>query len=299
MQLFLRNGTRCEPIEQWLAPLEVDIHQLMGANLMATLGLTLIAHEFDTGHGRMDTLCIDEAGGPVIIEYKRGQKDNVINQALFYQSWLNEHRADFERLVERNGPQSVDWTGLRIICIASAFSTYDQQAIGLFKANIDLIEYAFYGQDLLALTPRASHRQTNFRKMSRRGKKPFADFDQKMVFASDETKSLYMQLMTFIEAEHLPFSVQERSGGVEIVQGEMIAKLSLKGSATMRLQCFINYSPDELKAEMDSKWHPGLDAYRKHSNGFNVSVFDQLSLDAIKAILVTSARLRERAQIWS
>ncbi len=299
MQLFLRNGTRCEPIEQWLAPLEVDIHQLIGANLMATLGLTLLAHEFDTGHGRMDTLCIDEAGGPVIIEYKRGQKDNVINQALFYQSWLDEHRADFERLVERISPQSVDWSGLRIICIAASFSTYDQQAIGLFRANIDLLEYAFYGTDLLALTSRARHRQANYRKMSRVSKKPLADFEQKMAFASNDTRALYAQLLAFIDTEQLPFSVQARSGGVEIIQGGLIAKLSLKGSSLMRLQCFINYSPDELKAEMDSKWHPGLDAYRKHNQGFDVSIFDQLSLDSIKAILLASARLRERAQLWS
>ena len=49
--------------------------------------------------GRIDTLGLDENGCPVIVEYKRHNNENVINQGLFYPDWLFDHKADFRLLV--------------------------------------------------------------------------------------------------------------------------------------------------------------------------------------------------------
>ncbi|MEU2868705.1 DUF5655 domain-containing protein [Streptomyces olivoreticuli] len=122
-----------------------------------------MASEYSTGPrhgGRIDSLGLDENGAPVIIEYKRGQDAGVINQGLFYLSWLIDHKAEFQQLVrERLGAGAaaqVLWSDPRLICIAEDFTRYDAHAIGEIPRTIDLVRYRYFGDDLLALEPVAS-----------------------------------------------------------------------------------------------------------------------------------------------
>jgi predicted transport protein len=138
--------------------LEKSLQTLIERHLETFLGVTFLASEYSTGPktgGRMDTLGIDENGAPVIIEYKKATNANVINQGLFYLDWLLDHRGDYELLVtKRLGAEkaaSIDWSSPRLLCIAGDFSKYDLHAVGQMQRNIELIRYARYGEDLLAL----------------------------------------------------------------------------------------------------------------------------------------------------
>lgn len=54
-------------------PNERALQKLFEANLEVLLGIRVVATEFSTGEkhgGRIDTLGLDEAGNPVIIEFK-------------------------------------------------------------------------------------------------------------------------------------------------------------------------------------------------------------------------------------
>jgi RecB family endonuclease NucS len=56
-----------------------------------------IASEFSTGivhEGRIDTLALSEDDNPVIIEYKKVASADLINQSLYYLSWLTDHKGD-------------------------------------------------------------------------------------------------------------------------------------------------------------------------------------------------------------
>lgn len=138
--------------------LEKSLQSLIEKHLDTFLGITFLASEFSTGPktgGRMDTLGIDENGAPVIIEYKKATNANVINQGLFYLDWLLDHRGDFELLVTKkigaDKATNIDWSSPRLLCIAGDFSKYDLHAVGQMQRNIELIRYAKYGDDLLAL----------------------------------------------------------------------------------------------------------------------------------------------------
>lgn len=138
--------------------LEKSLQSLIEKHLDTFLGITFLASEFSTGPktgGRMDTIGIDENGAPVIIEYKKATNANVINQGLFYLDWLLDHRGDFELLVTKkigaDKATNIDWSSPRLLCIAGDFSKYDLHAVGQMQRNIELIRYAKYGQDLLAL----------------------------------------------------------------------------------------------------------------------------------------------------
>jgi hypothetical protein len=85
-----------------LAEAEADVQRLVEANMNALLGVRFLASEYGTGTvhaGRIDSLGLDANGAPVVVECKRGTDPGVINQGLFYLSWLVDHRSEFEQLV--------------------------------------------------------------------------------------------------------------------------------------------------------------------------------------------------------
>jgi predicted transport protein len=128
---------------------ERELQNLVENNLEELFGIRFVCSEYSTGEkhgGRIDTLGVDENNSPVIIEYKWGEKDNVINQGLFYLDWLVDHKGDFQVLAEKgiNKKIKIDWSQPRLILIASAFNRYDKHAINLISENIELWTYTLY-----------------------------------------------------------------------------------------------------------------------------------------------------------
>ena len=80
---------------------EKQLQKIFEDSLEDIFGIRFLSSEFKTTHGgRIDTLGLDEDGSPVIIEYKEGEKNNVINQGLFYLDWLVDHKGDFDILAQ-------------------------------------------------------------------------------------------------------------------------------------------------------------------------------------------------------
>ncbi|MBJ6611677.1 MAG: DUF91 domain-containing protein [Candidatus Thiothrix moscowensis] len=155
IKLFHLNGDAVSELQGAAETLEKSLQTRIERNLETFLGVRFLASEYTIAEGRMDTLGIDENNCPVIVEYKRGKNDNVINQGLFYLDWLMEHQKDFAWLVmERFGKEQADnieWSSPRLICIAGDFSRYDQHAIKQMGRNIELVRYRKFGDNLLLL----------------------------------------------------------------------------------------------------------------------------------------------------
>jgi predicted transport protein len=163
LKLFrIDNGAAVELQGAALA-LERPLQVLIERNMEALFGVRFIASEHSTGKkhgGRIDSLGLDENGSPVIFEYKRSVNENVINQGLFYLDWLLDHRAEFELLVMKNlgsqAAEQIDWTGPRLICVASDFTRYDEYAIAQINRSIELVRYRDYSGAFLTLDLMAS-----------------------------------------------------------------------------------------------------------------------------------------------
>ena len=114
-----------------------------------------LAHEYSTSFGgRIDTLGIDKNGSPCIIEYKKNQNDNVINQGLSYLRWLLDHKADFEILCQsREISIEIDWDSPRVICIAESYNKFDLDTADILPINVELLRYRIYDEDILYLEP--------------------------------------------------------------------------------------------------------------------------------------------------
>jgi len=130
---------------------EKNIQTLFEQNLLTILNVNFLATEYSTSFGgRIDTLGIDKSGSPVIIEYKRNQNDNVINQGLSYLRWLLDHKADFEILCRNNKIDiEIDWTSPRVICVAESYNRFDLDTVEILPIKIELLKYRIYEDDIL------------------------------------------------------------------------------------------------------------------------------------------------------
>jgi RecB family endonuclease NucS len=117
------SGNSLVSVEQTNFSVEKELQTLIEKNLATVFNCRFVASEFSTGalHAeRIDSLALSEDNNPVIIEYKKVESCELINQSLFYLHWIQDHKGDFEIAVQRalgNGIE-VDWSDVRVICIA-------------------------------------------------------------------------------------------------------------------------------------------------------------------------------------
>ena len=156
MPLFHIAQGKLSPIAQGDFKLEKNLQHLIESNLTAVFNSRLIASEYSTGAlhaGRIDTLALSEDKNPVIIEYKKVESSDLINQSLFYLSWLSDHKGDFEIAAQKALGSNIviDWSAIRVICIAPNFKRYDLHAVQMMGANIELWTYRVFANDSLYL----------------------------------------------------------------------------------------------------------------------------------------------------
>src|SRR5690606_5119293 len=156
MPLFQISERTLMPVEQTNFSAEKELQALIENNLGAVFNCRFIASEHSTGAvhaGRIDTLALSEDDNPVIIEYKKVESSELINQSLFYLAWLRDHLGDFQIAVQKSlGPKTiVDWSDIRVICIAPNYKKYDLHAVQMMGANIELWSYRLFANDTFYL----------------------------------------------------------------------------------------------------------------------------------------------------
>ncbi len=189
---------------------EKNIQALFEQNLLTILNVDFLATEYSTSFGgRIDTLGIDKNGSPVIIEYKRNQNDNVINQGLSYLRWLLDHKADFEILCQNKKIEiEVDWTSPRVICVAESYNKFDLDTVEILPIKIELLRYRIYEADILMVESESQKAiKISIREIFDKSKKEketlpklqkHYNLDSHLRVAPKEIKELFMQLKEMI-----------------------------------------------------------------------------------------------------
>lgn len=148
MPLFHLDNQKLIIVKQKKFLKEKDLQHLIENNLETIFNCKFVASEFFTGQvhsGRIDTLALSEDSNPVIIEYKVVESSDLINQSLYYLSWIKDHKGDFKVQCSKTlGDVEVDWSDIRVICIAPGYKKYDLHAVQVMGANIELWEYRIY-----------------------------------------------------------------------------------------------------------------------------------------------------------
>ena len=156
MPLFEINNSILSPVNHSNFNTEKELQKLIEDNLDTVFGCRYVATEFKTGEqhaGRIDTLALSEDNNPVIIEYKKVESSELINQSLFYLAWLQDHRGDFQIAVQNSLGKSVevDWTDIRVICLAPNYKKFDLHAVQVMGTNLELWSYRLFENGSLYL----------------------------------------------------------------------------------------------------------------------------------------------------
>ncbi|MGB6130094.1 MAG: DUF5655 domain-containing protein [Psychrilyobacter sp.] len=145
MPLFNQENGVLNVVKQKNFPLERELQQLVENNLEEIFNCKFVSSEFYTGSihsGRIDTIAISEDNNPVIIEYKKEESSSLLNQSLYYLSWLEDHKGDFQMAVNKQlGYIDIDWSNIRVICIAPGYKKYDLHAVKVMNKSIELWKY--------------------------------------------------------------------------------------------------------------------------------------------------------------
>lgn len=154
MAIFEINNGKANRVRLSDFKLEKDLQRLVENNLETIFNCRFIATEYSTGSvhsGRIDTLAISEDNNPVIIEYKKVASSDLINQSLYYLHWIKDHRGDFEIAANKalGNNVEIDWSDIRVICLAPEYKKYDLHAVQVMGANIELWQYKTYENGLL------------------------------------------------------------------------------------------------------------------------------------------------------
>ncbi|MBR1535494.1 MAG: hypothetical protein IJ630_00980 [Treponema sp.] len=207
IKLFNIKGS-VQELQSGTVNLEKELQTVIERNMKNFFEITFLASEYSTTNGgRMDSLGIDENFCPVIFEYKRDVKENVINQGLFYLDWLLDHKDSFKLLVlEKLGSkvaEQIDWSMPRVICIANDFTKYDESAIKQMNRNITLIRYRKFEGDLLMFEQvnenviRISSENAD---ATKKRKSTDKTFEQQYESVPDKIKNLYDDVRNYILA---------------------------------------------------------------------------------------------------
>ena len=156
MPIFQIANKKLLPVEQTNFLTEKELQHLIEANVGAVFNCRFVASEFSTGiqhAGRIDTLALSEDNNPVIIEYKKVESSELITQSLFYLNWIHDHKGDFHMAVQKSlgNNLEVDWSDVRVICIAPNYKKYDLHAVQVMGASIELWRYRLFKNSCLYL----------------------------------------------------------------------------------------------------------------------------------------------------
>ncbi|MEK6757593.1 MAG: DUF5655 domain-containing protein [Nanoarchaeota archaeon] len=208
MAVFKIKNTNVEKLLLVDLDKEKNIQTLFEQNLITILNVDFLATEYSTRFGgRIDTLGIDKNGSPVIIEYKRNQNDNVINQGLSYLRWLLDHKADFEILCRNKKIElDIDWASPRVICVAESYNKFDLDTVEILPIKIELLKYRIYEDNLLMVELESQKKiKVSTREIFEKSKKETLPKLQKdytienhLQVASKEIKELFMQLKEMV-----------------------------------------------------------------------------------------------------
>jgi len=156
MALFTIHSKKVNRIKSVPFRKEKDLQSLIESNLVSIFNCRFIASEFGTGSvhsGRIDTLALSEDDCPVIIEYKNATSSDLLNQSLYYLSWIKDHKGDFQVAVNRalGNEVQVDWSEIRVIYIAPEYKKYDLHAAQMMGGNVELWQFKLYEDNLFVL----------------------------------------------------------------------------------------------------------------------------------------------------
>lgn len=155
--LFKLKEGKAKRVKEDDFKLERDIQRLVETNMSEILNLDFITTEFPVNNFRIDSLAFDkESNAFIIIEYKRGRNESLIDQGYTYLYILFDRKADF--VLKYNEVKNtnlkisdIDWEQSRVIFVSPKFTDYQIKANDFKNNPIELVQIAKYEDGIIEI----------------------------------------------------------------------------------------------------------------------------------------------------
>jgi predicted transport protein len=159
MLLFKNNKPSLSALREIPFKLEKNLQKIFETSLFELTQLVLVKSEFSIKNYRIDTLAFDEqARAFVIIEYKRGNSNSVVDQGIAYLNLMLDYKAEF--IVEYNETfnkhllrNEIDWSQTKVIFVSPSFNENQKQATNFKDLAIELWEVKQFEGDIITVNP--------------------------------------------------------------------------------------------------------------------------------------------------
>ncbi len=191
--LFENKKGKLETIQEKDFKLESHIQSLVDANLKVLLGYEFLKAQFSIESFRFDTVAFDQENNAfVIIEYKKGRNESLVDQGLAYLNTLLTRKADFVLLYnevkkESRFAKDFDWSQTKLVFISPKFTPYQLKSVA-FKdfGNFHLYEIKQFGNGLLQFAEREVEREVSANLESGTAKSELAAIKKEIVVHTEE-----------------------------------------------------------------------------------------------------------------
>lgn len=153
--IYKIESEKLKEIKQKDFKLEKHLQSLVEKNITTLFGLKFLMTEFPVESYRFDTVAFDEESKSfIIIEYKRGKNDSLVDQGYAYLYTLLKRKADFvllynEQRKESKSIKDFDWTQTRILFVSPEFTSYQKNASSFTNMPFDLYEIKQYEEGII------------------------------------------------------------------------------------------------------------------------------------------------------
>lgn len=155
--IFNIKDGQMAPVKEVDFSLERSLQRMVEANLGVLFNLKFLATEFIMKAFRFDSVAFDsESNSFVIIEYKRGKSESLVDQGYAYLNTALDRKSDLVLLYnevtgENKQVKDFEWEGMRVFFVSPRFTDYQKKATGYQKMPFRLFEVTKYENDIVVL----------------------------------------------------------------------------------------------------------------------------------------------------
>ena len=211
--LFTKKGKKLIRVEEERFELESDLQHMIEQNMDSLFEIDFIKSELSIEGFRIDTVGFDKGTKSfVIVEYKRGKNQSVIDQGMAYLQRLRANKAEFilaynEIFTKSIRKEDIDWSRSRIIFIARCFTAHQKQASESKDLPIDLYEIRKYKNGMILLNPVTTKSTKSINTVNRKKQKDTLSQEIKTYTEEDhlstvtpKTRDLYSKIKQIMES---------------------------------------------------------------------------------------------------
>lgn len=207
--IFSKNENKLVAKREVPFKLEKDLQKLVENNLTSIFGLQFLATEVTIESYRFDSVAYsEEKKAFIIIEYKRGKNESLVDQGYAYLYTLLNRKADFVLLYNEvtgkaKGVKDFDWTQTRIIFISPQFTAYQKNATAFINMPFELYEVKQYEGGIVSVNQIIENKAVKTEIATTKGDDKISEVEKEVIVYTEEdslvkgseiTKELYSEL---------------------------------------------------------------------------------------------------------